>query len=1805
MTGSNTLDVLGLTAATPSSVAYGLRKLSSTYNGPAMQIRRSSDGEVRDVYFDGTGVLSLSSQVSVANGGDATATTLSSWIGSNSGTVAIWYDQSGKWKNASQSTAANQPTVINAGAINTQNGKPAIFLNGTSSYLTESTTSVSNPYSMNTVAARTASNGGYQRLINLSSTSDDFGFMGASVGNYATFAGNGSSWNDTNADAPATAIGTSSSIMTMTVSTGAGGLLPYINGAGETAKNGTAGTSTGFLIGAPYGAALTLSQLWTGYISDFEIFPSSLNYSNRSTLECNQSSYYGVSIAAPSISLGATTPISVGITSVNLPYTSASGSSYSITWNASAASAGFVNVSNVTLPTSPISIAVPASGPVAGSSYTGVFTVQNTCGTVSANYNVAVFMTGSNTLDVLGLTAATPSSVAYGLRKLSSTYNGPAMQIRRSSDGEVRDVYFDGTGVLSLSSQVSVANGGDATATTLSSWIGSNSGTVAIWYDQSGKWKNASQSTAANQPTVINAGAINTQNGKPAIFLNGTSSYLTESTTSVSNPYSMNTVAARTASNGGYQRLINLSSTSDDFGFMGASVGNYATFAGNGSSWNDTNADAPATAIGTSSSIMTMTVSTGAGGLLPYINGAGETAKNGTAGTSTGFVIGAPVPPLTPGNFTQLWTGYISDFEIFSSILSTASRGAIECNQSTFYSVALSVPTITLGTITPVPVGSTTATLPYTTTTGSPTTYSITWSASAISAGFPNVTSATLPVSPFSLAVGASAAAGITYTGTLTVANTCGTPSTNYSISLSILNSILGLTPSTTASYSLRKLSPTYAGAAIQVRRSIDNTTQDIGFTAGGDLDQSALLTFVGVGSGFVSIWYDQSGYGLNATQATLSAQPRIVNAGVVDVRNGKPTLIFYGSQTLQCPFSAVQATTGGNITTSNFVFQNATITSSLFSDGDAGTNRYNLHAPWSDGSTYFDVGNISSGGRISGALPWPNFSIGTFRRSGTQGDVWQNGTNSITGSSFSSTVTNAANMWIGSYNGSQYFINGSLSEMTVFPSALSTADRVSLECNQSAYYTISLANATSSQFYIQGTVPATSCNSAIEQVVWNVTSLSNTQATGNNLTKGVSGGTWNGGAASWNTVNNNGYLQFTASETNTYRMVGLSTTYTSSSYTTIQYAIYMVNNGTLQVYESGTLKGTFGTYATGDLLKVAVESNVVKYYQNGILLYTSAVVPTLPLLVDVSIYDLNGTVTNALVSNTNAGTFTATALNAGTPSYQWILNAGNVGSNSSTYTNGSLNNGDVMNCVITYTGICGSTTVTSNSITMSVVGATATWTGATNSNWYTSGNWSSGTVPDRTTSVTIPSGTTNNLILTSAASVYDIVINPSATFTINGTNQLSVYRNFTNNGTFTANSSTVNFVSCSSAGVISGTQTFYNVIVNTPFGLTISSGITQVANNVTFTKGVVIQNATLLFLAGSSATGANNASYVNGPVQKAGTTAFVFPTGSALRFSPIGIGIPTASTTYTAQYFSSPFGTYTTAATPAPVLDNVSGREYWTLNQTVGSGNATVTLYWQDSQYSQINNCTTTYLRVARFNGTTWENNNNAVTTTGSCSLSSVLTGSVSTTAVVTKFGPFTFGSLSSSFNPLPIELINFQAQPRQSSVELTWATASELNNDYFELQRSNQGENFAKIATVKGQGTTAKTSSYNYQDVTPYSGKNYYRLKQVDFDGNYTFSNVVVADIDGTYFRLSLFPNPSSPKESMIALESSDTNTPVQVIIHDTMGKLISSSELAIGDGNPKSTFSNDQSVASGVYIVTVVQGSKRQSLKLVVVN
>lgn len=110
---------------------------------------------------------------------------------------------------------------------------------------------------------------------------------------------------------------------------------------------------------------------------------------------------------------------------------------------------------------------------------------------------------------------------------------------------------------------------------------------------------------------------------------------------------------------------------------------------------------------------------------------------------------------------------------------------------------------------------------------------------------------------------------------------------------------LLNLYPNATLGFDLRKLRIDYTGFCIRVRRSSDNATLDIGFV-NNVIDTDTLLSFVGAGSGYVTIWYNQATSN-NATQTVAVYQPRIVNSGALQTKNGKPSIYFGGNQYLDC----------------------------------------------------------------------------------------------------------------------------------------------------------------------------------------------------------------------------------------------------------------------------------------------------------------------------------------------------------------------------------------------------------------------------------------------------------------------------------------------------------------------------------------------------------------------------------------------------------------------------------------------------------------------------------------------------------------------------------------------------------------------------------------------------------------------------------------------------------------------------------------------------------------------------------------
>ena len=258
------------------------------------------------------------------------------------------------------------------------------------------------------------------------------------------------------------------------------------------------------------------------------------------------------------------------------------------------------------------------------------------------------------------------------------------------------------------------------------------------------------------------------------------------------------------------------------------------------------------------------------------------------------------------------------------------------------------------------------------------------------------------------------------------------------------------------AAYSLRLLSSCYYGKAIRVRRSNDNATIDIGFTAQGDLDTTSLKSFIGVNSAYVTIWYDQSGNGKNATQISEQNQPRIINDGVLDLYGERPSIAALGNHYFNLPNGTVP--TGNSNYSINFAMK---VTGDPGSFGIIGSGDYGsgnrVNAIRTEGNT--QMMNYWWGNDLySTVAPLKNSNrIMTYQFDNTSGRKMYDAGAFINENTNTSIDNTAINNTIFKTTGSEYFI-GNIPELVLFSSSLSTGNRENLESNQGAYYTVNVS---------------------------------------------------------------------------------------------------------------------------------------------------------------------------------------------------------------------------------------------------------------------------------------------------------------------------------------------------------------------------------------------------------------------------------------------------------------------------------------------------------------------------------------------------------------------------------------------------------------------------------------------------------------------------------------------------------------------------------------------------------------------------
>lgn len=268
------------------------------------------------------------------------------------------------------------------------------------------------------------------------------------------------------------------------------------------------------------------------------------------------------------------------------------------------------------------------------------------------------------------------------------------------------------------------------------------------------------------------------------------------------------------------------------------------------------------------------------------------------------------------------------------------------------------------------------------------------------------------------------------------------------------------------------------------------------------------------------------------------------------------------------------------------------------------------------------------------------------------------------------------------------------------------------------------------------------------------------------------------------------------------------------------------------------------------------------------------------------------------------------------------------------------------------------------------------------------------------------------------------------------------------------------------------------------------------------------------------------------------------------------------------------------------------NGGENWT--------NPTNTVSWSENGTSV--HCPNVDILLSIDDGNSYTVLASNVTNDGSHDISVAMTSTTDARILVQCSTGGNFRSASTFFDvsnakfsisvPLPVDLISFEATPvKNEKVKLNWVTASEENSSHFEVERSPDGENFAKIGIVNSAGNTINIQNYELLDERPFVGSNYYRLRQVDVDGSFSYSETKLVSILPTGQKITVYPNPA---KNVIFIDGFETTG--QLVIYDELGKVVK--EL-----NTIESEIDIRSIPSGVYYFNFLSTQYNETKKMII--
>lgn len=514
------------------------------------------------------------------------------------------------------------------------------------------------------------------------------------------------------------------------------------------------------------------------------------------------------------------------------------------------------------------------------------------------------------------------------------------------------------------------------------------------------------------------------------------------------------------------------------------------------------------------------------------------------------------------------------------------------------------------------------------------------------------------------------------------------------------------------------------------------------------------------------------------------------------------------------------------------------------------------------------------------------------------------------------------------------------------------------------------------------------------------------------------------------------------------------------------------------------------------------------------------------------------------------------------------------------------------------------------NDVTKFCIGlkaTTTTWTGAANNgNWNTAANWSNG-VPNSTIKAIFNSSATNfpttNIPTGNGAATVEVqsgatLTLPSTFYTAipmvnNGTIEVKmnyggdIFYGFGSGSTFNmpTGTGTIKF----SDNAIKKIDGYYfnntianSVEINLPAGVSLVRNL-NIGGNLTLTNGVVTVASDYqpLYLTNPTATVTGNANaYVVGMLNRTVNTSgiYTFPVGAASAYTPAVLQLNNivGPTTIAAKYSTAAIDGQPNLTIGGQNVNSLLAGGSWEITPTPSLTGGSYDVSLSAPLGSSTAGSFVVLKRPYNYSFAQWENQG---TNLPSSVNSGVVTASVTG---LTAFSQFGIGEVPGS---LPVTLVNFTGKAESQTIVLNWETASEQNNSGFVIEHSTDGINFQKIGEVKSSTpNTIHSTLYSFRDKQPKNGANYYRLKQLDLNGDVNLLGITSVNFQLAALDIQIYPNPVSTTLNFKGLNGKKG----QVIWYNTKGQKIGENTVE----NDKITIPNH--LDNGLYIIQLVLNS-----------